>query len=69
MGKPVEDMTELEFMAYMADQLEAQIAPEMLIFAEETLMFAPRSSGWSAELLAGAVDVLPDWQRDDCVGL
>lgn len=67
-GKPVEAMTELEFMAYTADQLEAQPSAETLSFAEETLMFAPRNGGWSAELLAGAVAILPDWQRDDYVG-
>lgn len=68
MAVSVEIMTELEFMTMMADQLQAQIYPEMLIFAEETLMFAPRNGGWSAELLAGEVVVLPDWQRDDYVG-
>lgn len=68
MAVPVETMTELEYMTMIADQLEAQPGAEMLIFAEETLMFAPRNGGWSAELLAGAVAVLPDWQRDDYVG-
>lgn len=29
---------------------------------------APRSGGWSQALLAGEVEVLPDWQRDDYVG-
>lgn len=68
---PVEAMTELEFLAYAADQAEAQNAERILSFAEETLiwtMFAPRSGGWSQALLAGEIDVLPDWQRDDYVG-
>lgn len=64
-------MGELEFLAYAADQAEAQPAEKMLSFAEETLiwtLFAPRSGGWSAELLAGEVEVLPDWQREDYIG-
>jgi len=79
LGKPVEEMGELEFMAYMADQLEAQPRLEgnrkVLSLAEEMLslamvqMFAPRSGGWSAALLAGEVEVLPDWQRDEYVGM
>ena len=56
---PVEEMDELEFMAYMADQLEAQPAAEILSFAD-VMLRAPRSGGWS--------QVLPDWQRDDYVG-
>lgn len=50
-------MTELEFLAYAADQ--AQNAEQTLMFAEQTLR-APRSGGW---------DLLPDWQRDDYVGM
>lgn len=61
------DMDELEFMAYMADQLEAQPAAEILSFAD-VMLRAPRSGGWSQALLDGEVDVLPDWQRDDYVG-
>lgn len=34
---PVEEMGELEFMVMMADQLEAQIAPKMLILSDEML--------------------------------
>lgn len=68
LGKPVEEMDELEFMAYMADQLEAQNVEKTLSFAEQTLMFAPRTGGWSQALLAGEVEVLPDWQRDEYVG-
>lgn len=34
---PVEEMGELEFMAHMADQLEAQIAPKTLSLTEEML--------------------------------
>lgn len=34
---PVEEMSELEFMAMMADQLEAQIAPKTLILSDEML--------------------------------
>lgn len=63
----VATMSEAEYMTYLADQLEAQPAAETLSFAEETLR-APRTGGWSAELLAGAVDVLPEWQRDDYIG-
>lgn len=73
LGKPVEEMDELEFMAYMADLLEARPRlggnREMLSFAEQTLMFAPRTGGWSQALLAGEVEVLPDWQRDGFVGM
>lgn len=65
---PIEEMSELEFMAHMADQLEAQPAEKMLSFADEALMLAPRSGGWSQALLDGDVDVLPDWQRDEYVG-
>lgn len=61
-------MTELEFLAFAADQAEAQNVEKMLMFTEQTLMFAPRSGGWSAALLAGEVEVLPDWQREDYVG-
>lgn len=46
------DMGELEFMAYMADQLEASIVAPVLD--------SPRTGGW---------DLLPDWQRDDYVGM
>ena len=74
LGKPVEEMDELEFMAYMADQLEAQPTEKVLSLAEEMLsaamvqVLAPRNGGWSAELLAGAVAVLPEWQREEYVG-
>lgn len=53
---PVEEMSELEFLAYAADQAEAQSAEKVLMFAEQTLM----SGGW---------DLLPDWQRDGYVGM
>lgn len=69
LGKPVEEMDELEFMAHMADQLEAQNVEKTLSFAKQTLMFAPRTGGWSQALLAGEVEVLPDWQRDGFVGM
>lgn len=51
----VEEMGELEFLAYMADQLEARPAAKMLSLAEQTLMMV----GW---------ELLPDWQREDYVG-
>ena len=71
---PVEEMGELEFLAYAADQAEAQSVEKTLTLAEQMLslamvqVLAPRTGGWSVELLAGAVDVLPDWQREDYVG-
>lgn len=63
----VEAMTELEFLAYAADRAEAQNAEEMLSLAMVQVL-APRSGGWSQALLAGEVEVLPDWQRDEYVG-
>lgn len=54
---PVEEMGELEFLTYAADQAEAQNAEKVLMFAEQTLR-APRS-GWG---------LLPDWQREDYIG-
>lgn len=55
---PVEAMGELEFLAMMADQLEAQPAEKVLSLTEEMLR-APRAGGW---------ELLPDWQREDYVG-
>lgn len=55
----IEAMTELEFLAYAADQAEAQNVEKTLMFAEQTLR-APRTGGW---------DLLPDWQRDGYVGM
>ncbi len=54
----LETMGELEFLAFVADQLEAQNVEKTLMLAEQTLR-APRS-GWG---------LLPDWQRDDYVGM
>lgn len=56
---PVEEMGELEFLAMMADQAEAQNAEKVLSLTEQTLR-APRTGGW---------DLLPDWQRDGYVGM
>ena len=67
-------MTELEFLAYVADQAEAQNVEKTLSQAEQMLslamvqVLAPRTGGWSQALLAGEVEVLPDWQREDYVG-
>lgn len=55
---PTAAMTELEFLAYAADQAEAQSVEKTLMFAEQTLR-APRAGGW---------DLLPDWQREDYIG-
>ena len=50
-------MGELEFLAYAADQAEAQSAEKMLRIADQTLR-APKS-GWGLR---------PEWQRYDYVG-
>lgn len=56
---PVEEMTELEFLAHAADQAEAQNVEKTLMFVD-VMLRAPRTGGW---------DLLPEWQRDGYVGM